>query len=79
VTGEQRRSSLPDRVNRRHFEVCVFSEMLWELKSGDLAIVGSDEFADYNDQLVSWDEYRESIAAYGEVADLPVDAAPFVA
>jgi len=79
VTGEQRRSVVPDHVNRRHFEVCVFSEMLWELKSGDLSIVGSDEFADYNDQLVSWNEYREGIAAYGEVAGIPVDARTFVA
>jgi len=35
-----------DRVHRRHCETCVFSQLKWELKAGDLCIVGSDTFAD---------------------------------
>jgi hypothetical protein len=29
-----------------------FFQILWELKSGDLAVAGSDAFADYRAQLI---------------------------
>jgi hypothetical protein len=79
VTGERTRGTQPERVDRRHFAVCVFSQLLWDLKAGDLGIVGSDEFADYNRQLVGWAEYDRKIATFGQVAGLPVDGPTFVA
>ena len=69
----------PQRLNRRHFEVCVFSQLLQELKSGDLCLPGSDRFADYRDQLISWEEYHRDAVAYGEMVGLPIDADDFVA
>jgi len=42
-------------VNRYHFEACVFSQLILELKAGDLCIVGSDAFADYREQLADWE------------------------
>jgi hypothetical protein len=47
LTDDSRHDRFPDRVHRRHFEACVFSQLMWELKAGDLCIVGSDAFADY--------------------------------
>ena len=41
---------------RRHLEACVFSCLARELKSGDLSVEGSDEYADYREQLLSWEE-----------------------
>jgi len=79
VTGMSRRDTVPRQVDRRHFEVCLFSQVMWELKSGDLCIAGSDKFADYREQLISWEEYEEAVAAYGEQVNLPTDAATFVA
>src|SRR5436190_198589 len=38
LTDEPRREGIPDRVNRRHFEACVFSQLMLELKAGDLCI-----------------------------------------
>lgn len=73
-----RREVTPAQVDRRHFEVCVFSQVMWELKSGDLCIEGSDKFADYREQLISWEEYEESVTAYGEQVELPVEAPAFV-
>ena len=29
VTGQARRDELPDRVQRRHFEVCLFTQIMW--------------------------------------------------
>jgi len=78
VTGMGRRDVPPAQVDRRHFEVCVFSQVMWELKSGDLCIEGSDKFADYREQLISWEEYEESVTAYGEQVELSVEASAFI-
>jgi TnpA family transposase len=79
VTGESRRELPPTRLNRRHFEICVFSQLMWDLKSGDLCIIGSEKFADYREQLVSWDEYEQMVPAYGAQVGLPTDRAAFTA
>ncbi len=79
VTDTTRHDVTPMQVDRRHFEVCLFSQVMWELKSGDLCIEGSDKFADYREQLISWEEYEEAVAAYGEQVNLPTDALTFVA
>jgi Tn3 transposase DDE domain len=79
LTDQSRRDRFPDRVHRRHFEACVFSQLMLELKAGDVCIVGSDAFADYRDQLVSWETYHERVAEYGVAAGVPVDGPTFVA
>jgi hypothetical protein len=66
------------RVNRRHFEVCVFSQIMAELQSGDLCIPGSALFADYRDQLISWEDYHHTVADYGVQVGLPVESTAFV-
>ena len=48
---------MPESVNRRHFEVCIFSHILLELKSGDLYIEGSSDYGDYYSQLIDWEQY----------------------
>lgn len=63
-----------ESVDRRHFEVCVFSHIVHELKSGDLCIRGSDRYADYSEQLISWPEYEQSKATYCKQAGLDLDA-----
>lgn len=79
VTGQRPRDEIPKRLHRRHFELCVFSQLMAELKSGDLCVPGSDRFADYRDQLISWEEYHHGVAAYGEMVGLPVEGTAFVA
>lgn len=63
VTGTTVRTRTPSQVQRRHFEVCVFSQVMTELQSGDLCIPGSAQFADYREQLISWEAYHETVAA----------------
>ena len=79
VTGQRTRTPAPLQVNRRQWEVCVFSQVLWELKAGDLAVEGSDAYADYRDQLISPEEYAARVGEYGQLVGLPVDGASFVA
>ena len=74
----ERERRAPKRLRRRHFEVCVFSQLMVELKAGDLCILGSDHFADYRDQLLSWEEYHQGVAAYGEMIGLPIEGGAFV-
>lgn len=78
VTG-QRSRVLPPQVNRRHFEMCVFSQIGSKLRSGDLYITGSEEFADYSRQLISWQQYEEMFAEYGLMLSFPVIGKAFVA
>src|SRR5262249_35218319 len=42
------------RLARRHFEVCVFAALAAALRSGDVAVEGSNAFADYREQLLTW-------------------------
>jgi TnpA family transposase len=64
--------------DRRQLEVCVFSYLAVELRRGDIYIVGSEEFADYRQQLLSWEECQPRLAAYCKALALPVTATGFV-
>jgi TnpA family transposase len=78
VTGTANRDLEVDSVDRRYFEICLFSCMMLELKSGDLFIEGSDKFGDYRQQLISWEEYRESVDTYCQQVCLPTNPDEFV-
>jgi hypothetical protein len=64
--------------DRRQFEVCVFSQLMAELKSGDIAIEGSEEYADYRDGLLDWEECEPLVKEYCREAEWPATAAEFV-
>lgn len=64
VTGRHRRDLPVLAVARKYFELCVLSCVMGELKSGDLAIAGSERFGDYRDQLVAWATYAQQVEAY---------------
>ncbi len=78
VTGKKERTAEVSRVDRRYFELCVFSQVEAELKSGDLCIPGSDQFSDYRMELIPEDEYKRGLALYGEQAGIPVEPAVFI-
>jgi TnpA family transposase len=80
VTGQapSQRSEPPTQLHRQQFEICVFSQILLELQSGDLYITGSAEYGDYYSQLVTWEDYDAQIEAYGQQVNLPVEPTAFV-
>jgi len=78
VSGQTKRTPSPLRVDRRHFEICVFSQILWDLKTGDLYIEGSDLYANTWAQGISWEEYARSVDDYGVMLGVPVDGPRFV-
>ena len=57
VSGQRKRAPLPQRVKRQLFEIAVFSQILWDLKTGDLYIEGSDLYANTWAQGISWDTF----------------------
>jgi TnpA family transposase len=78
VTGNNSKRTTTVDVFRKQFEICVFSQILWELKSGNLCIPGSEQFSDYRDQLISWEEYHAQIGTYGLQANVEVNPKLFV-
>jgi len=32
VSPAKKKKGIPEEINRRHFEVCAFSQIMWELK-----------------------------------------------
>jgi hypothetical protein len=56
----------------------VFSHVRTELQSGDLCIPGSAQVADDREQLISWEAYHETVAAYGAQVGWPVESTAFV-
>jgi len=69
----------PGMLARRHLEVCVFSYLAAELRSGDIAVVGSDSYADLGAQLMSWEECAPLTAQFCEQAGIPAQASALVA
>jgi TnpA family transposase len=77
VTGQ--RTGNVAEVNRKYFEMCVLTETMQELQSGDLFVANSDQYSDYRDQLIGWDTYEEQIEEYGQMVGIPVEPKMFVA
>lgn len=66
------------RIHRRLFEVCVFSSLANELKSGDIAVRGSETYADYREQLLPWEACEPLLGGYCQQVGLPTTAVGFV-
>ncbi len=78
VTGQRRRRPYPVQINRQQFEVCLFSQIVQELKSADLCAEGSEKYADFRDQLISWEEFREKLPRYAEITGIPMGEGAFI-
>lgn len=57
-------------TNRRYLEVCVFSHLSKELRSGDVCIEGSDTYGDDRKQLLPWSECEKRLKGFCERAGL---------
>jgi len=69
----------PTHISRRWFELCAITEVMRELKSGDLCIPGSDRYSDFREQFVSEEECLRNLASYGERSGMPTEPKAFVA
>jgi len=78
VTGESSDKVVATRVNRRQFEVCVYRQLVQELKSADICVPGSDSYSDFREQLLPMEECAGALVEYGELVGLPVDSKAFI-
>src|SRR5699024_5426821 len=65
------------KIHRRQLEVCVFSYLARELKTGDICIHASEEYADYREQLLSWDECQPMLEDYCDEMGFPQNGPAF--
>ena len=65
-------------LRRRELEICLFSYLADGLRSGDLFVDGSEEYADYRTQLLPWAVCQPRIAAYCEALEIPDSPKAFV-
>ncbi|MFB7512990.1 Tn3 family transposase [Streptomyces sp. NPDC056144] len=54
----------PGHFVRRHFEAMVFFYLADELRTGDVAVLGSEEYADWSEQLLPWDQVEAKLPEY---------------
>ncbi|WP_331720547.1 Tn3 family transposase (plasmid) [Streptomyces sp. NBC_00161] len=54
----------PGYFVRRHFEAMVFYYLADELRTGDVAVLGSEEYADWSEQLLPWEQVRAKLPEY---------------
>src|SRR5215472_4850857 len=67
----------PGMVVRRHFEAMVFTYLAEELRTGDIAITGAGEYADWRASLLPWTECEPLLEGFCAEAGLPATAAGF--
>ncbi len=68
----------PGRFDRRHFEACVFTYLAEELRSGDVAVKGSEAYANWAAKLMGWEECEPLLGEFCAEAGLPATAGEFV-
>lgn len=66
ITGSSARNTSNIEIQKNYFELCLFTTIAQELKSGDLVVENSDRYSDFRDQLISWEEYEQQIDQYGK-------------
>ena len=65
-------------IHWRQFEICMFTHLALELRTGDMAVVGSEQYADYRDRLLPWEECDLLLESYCSKVGLPRTAEEFV-
>lgn len=78
VTGKASGSASVKSVDRLYFELCVLTQVITELKSGDLFVEYSENYNEYRDQLISWHQYEREVVQYSKLVGLPISPKEFV-
>ena len=67
----------PGHLDRRHFEACVLTYLAEELRTGDVAVRGSEAYANWYAQLVPWEDCQDLVPELCAEAGLPASAERF--
>ena len=58
--------------------MCMFSYIASEFKTGDICTEGSEEYADYRNQLLTWEECKPLVEDYCKEMNLPTTKTEFI-
>lgn len=78
VTGTSTKQDTVEKVNSRFFELCVFTELARQLRSGDMYLTNSYDFDDYRKLFISWKAYHEEIKNYETLSGIPTEGEKFI-
>jgi TnpA family transposase len=67
-----------EKFDRRYFELCVFSYLADELRSGDICVADSNDYNDFRTQLLSWKECLALLDSYCKNIGIANTAEDFV-
>ncbi|MEU1280285.1 hypothetical protein [Streptomyces sp. NPDC005805] len=67
----------PGMLVRRHFEAMVFACLVEELRCGDVAVIGSEDYGDWTRMLLPWEQCEPKLAGFCEQAGIPAIASEF--
>lgn len=63
---------------RQQLEICIFSNLATEFKTGDACVVGSESYADFREQLLTHAECEPLLSEYCRLLDFPNNPDDFV-
>ncbi len=63
---------------RQQLEICIFTYLAMELKTGDACVEGSETYADFRQELLSWDECKPMMAGYCKELGIPSNSLEFI-
>ncbi|MBR8841076.1 MAG: Tn3 family transposase, partial [Stigonema ocellatum SAG 48.90 = DSM 106950] len=63
---------------RQQLEICVFTYLALELKTGDACVEGSENYADFRQELLTWDECKPMMEEYCHELGIPSNSEDFV-
>jgi TnpA family transposase len=75
VVTEHRGQSV---LSRRQLEICLFSYLADDFKSGDACVAGSENFSDFREQLLSWEACQPLLDQYCQELGFPNTGESFV-
>ena len=65
-------------VVRQQLEICIFTYLAAELKTGDACVVGSESYADFGEQLLSWQACQPQLEDLCQGLGIPSDPDEFI-
>lgn len=67
----------PGMLVRRHFEAMVFACLVEELRCGDVAVIGAEDYGDWTRMLLPWEQCEPKLAGFCKQAGIPATASEF--
>ncbi|MCK8432691.1 hypothetical protein G3I77_06430 [Streptomyces sp. D2-8] len=67
----------PGMLVRRHFAAMVFACLVEELRCGDVAVNGAEEYGDWTRMLLPWEQCEPKLAGFCDQAGFPATASEF--